>query len=193
MLGLFAIAPALFIDVLGSGTAKWSAAITPFEILCVYGMQRITLEPATSLLLGQGNAKALMIYRATVTLLTAVTVYPSFVIGGLPAVAAAMTLTMLVGGALVILKVRIAAHLSALEHLKAMWAPAVSAGLMAAILILLQAYYPYGKPSVVALIPLGGILYLGFVFGIGRGRTWNALKAAISALVREPVRHDPRS
>ena len=88
--GLFCVADNFLVSVLGKGTDKWLPSLATLRILCVYGCLRSLIEPASSLLMSQGDTKTPLRAGILVALVETALVYPAVRFGGIEAVGSAV-------------------------------------------------------------------------------------------------------
>jgi len=84
--GLFCVADNFLFTVLGKGTDKWLPSLLTLRILCLYGVVRSLIEPASSLLMAQGNTRIPFKASLLVALLEFVLVYPAIKFGSIEVV-----------------------------------------------------------------------------------------------------------
>lgn len=89
--GLFMLSKELLVLVLGRGGEKWLPALVSLRILCVYGILRLLLEPAGSVLMALGRTGILLTAQSVVAGVELVLLYPVLHYFGINGVAVAIT------------------------------------------------------------------------------------------------------
>lgn len=89
--GLFMVSKELLFLVLGRGGEKWLPALASLRILCFYGIIRLLLEPAGSVLMALGRTGTLLAAQAAMAGVELVLLYPVLNYFGINGVATAIT------------------------------------------------------------------------------------------------------
>jgi lipopolysaccharide exporter len=91
--GLIVCAPDFLVVILGKGDPKWLPACHALQILCIYGVVRVLVEPLGNLLVALGQPR--LIFRATLlaTIVEITLLYPALRWFGIEGVAVLVTLS----------------------------------------------------------------------------------------------------
>jgi lipopolysaccharide exporter len=91
--GLMVCAPDFLVVILGKGDPKWLPACHALQILCIYGVVRVLVEPLGNLLVALGQPK--LIFRANflATTVEIILIYPVLKLAGVEGVAILVTLS----------------------------------------------------------------------------------------------------
>jgi O-antigen/teichoic acid export membrane protein len=81
--GLFCVADNFLVTVLGKGTDKWLPSLITLRILCMYGIVRSLIEPASSFLMAQGKTKTPLKAALCVASIELAIVYPAIRYGSI--------------------------------------------------------------------------------------------------------------
>jgi O-antigen/teichoic acid export membrane protein len=91
--GLFCCAREFLVIVLGRGGGKWLPACHALQILCIYGVVRLMLEPLGNVLVATGRTRLLFRANLIAACCEIVLLYPALVLGGINAVAVVVTIS----------------------------------------------------------------------------------------------------
>jgi len=154
--GTAAIAPTLIRVVLG---AKWSAAIIPTQVLCVFGLARAYGATTGPVFYGSGTPKHLT-YAALIQLgLMVPLIWPATSAFGLAGTCVAVTAPMLVAQCYASLKVSRVLSLSMSELLLHMALPVIPSLAMLAAVLGAASCMGESLPALCALVLLGMLAY----------------------------------
>jgi lipopolysaccharide exporter len=97
-IGLFCCAKEFLVIILGRGGEKWLPATTALQVLCIYGIVRLLLEPLGNVLVAVGRTS--LLFRATLiaTCCEILLLYPALALGGITGVAVIVTCSYAVQG-----------------------------------------------------------------------------------------------
>lgn len=91
--GLLCCAREFLIVVLGHGSEKWVPATRALQILCIYGLIRLLLEPLGNVLIALGKTSLLLRAAFVAAVIELAGLYPALRWGGINAVAGVVTLS----------------------------------------------------------------------------------------------------
>ncbi len=145
--GLFCCAREFLVIVLGGGGTKWMPACHALQILCIYGVMRLMLEPVGNVLIAMGRTR--LIFRANLIAACCeiVLLYPALVVGGINAVAVVVTISY--GVSWFVFWPVVRDHLNvSIPDMKRMLFPALTAGVGAwAAGAAVESALPFGIPT----------------------------------------------
>ncbi len=130
--GLFCVADNFLISVLGKGTDKWLPSLVTLRILCLYGVVRSLVEPASSLLMAQGDTQIPLRASILVALIELALVYPAIRFGSIELVGWAVLFAYVCQLAIYLPALNKLSKVSLSEVCRTIW-PAVASGVFMCI------------------------------------------------------------
>ncbi len=128
-IGLFCVAENFLISVLGKGTDKWLPALHTLQILCIYGILRSLVEPASSLLMAQGKVRVTLKANFLVAIVELIFVYPAIKYGSIEMVGLVVSLAFSFQLFVYLPALKQNSNIRTLEIVTKIW-PALTAGLI---------------------------------------------------------------
>jgi O-antigen/teichoic acid export membrane protein len=150
--GLSCCAREFLVIVLGRGGEKWLPACHALQILCVYGVLRLTLEPLGNVLVALGRTRLLFRANLIAACCEIGFLYPALVFGGIAAVALVVTISYAIQWLVYWPMIRDDLNVG-IPDLKSVFFPAVAAGVCAwAAGAAVRSALPFGAPAFVLMI-----------------------------------------
>jgi lipopolysaccharide exporter len=169
--GLFCCAKEFLVIVLGHGTEKWAMATRPLQILCVYGLVRLMLEPLGNVLLALGRTRLMFRANLIAAICELSLLYPAVRYGGLNAVAVVVTVAYAIQWFVYWPVIRFSLDIRISEIVR-VFLPSLLGGISGLIIgICIQSVSPMGPTRLVLMI-LGITLVFSIVHGITSSWQW---------------------
>lgn len=167
--GLFCCAREFLVIVLGRGGEKWLPACHALQILCVYGVLRLLLEPLGNVLVALGRTRLLFRSNLIAACCEIALLYPALVFGGINAVAVVVTISFAVQWLVYWPAIRRDLNVP-IADLKRVLLPACAAGVCAwAAGAAVRSALPFGIPTFALMI---GTITVVFVVIQGWLSSW---------------------
>ncbi|MFZ4860144.1 MAG: lipopolysaccharide biosynthesis protein [Desulfuromonadaceae bacterium] len=179
--GLFCVADNFLITVLGKGTDKWLPSLMTLRILCLYGIIRSLIEPATSLLMAQGKAHIALKASLLVALVELALVYPAIKYGGIEVVGIAVLFAYMCQLAIYLPALHKTNNIRLIEIVKITWPALVAGGITLLGYLLLNGLFTHGLLKLVVSVFLLTSVYLLFYGVLTRWRIFHQLRDLLPA------------
>jgi lipopolysaccharide exporter len=153
--------------ILGQGSDRWLPALLTFQILCVYGIFRALLEPASNVILGLGRPQLFLRAIMLVALIQLSLLYPAITFFGMEGVAVTVTIAYIP-----IMNRELNVTVS--ELFGEIRSTVAAAAVMSIVILALKLFTVFSLTTTVMETGLGFLLYLS-VFGMmDRGKLYRA-------------------
>jgi PST family polysaccharide transporter len=179
--GLFCVAENFLISVLGKGTDKWLPSLVTLRILCLYGIVRSLIEPASSLLMAQGKAHIALKASLLVALVELALVYPAIKYGGIEFVGIAVLFAYMCQLAIYLPALNKTNNIRVVELLKITWPAWAAGGITLLCYLLLNDHFSHGLLKLVVSVFLLTSVYLLFYGLLTRWRVFHQLRDLLPA------------
>ncbi len=179
--GLFCVADNFLITVLGKGTDKWLPSLMTLRILCLYGIVRSLIEPASSLLMAQGKAHIALKASLLVALVELALVYPAIKYGGIEVVGIAVLFAYVCQLAIYLPALKKTNDIRLIEIVKITWPALVAGGITLLGYFSLNGLFTPGLLKLVVSMFLLTSVYLLFYGLLTRWRVFLQLRDLLPA------------
>lgn len=167
------------IHVLGRGTDRWLPALLPLQVLCVYGIIRVILEPLGNVILGIGKPELCLKAIILVAVIELGFLYPAITYFGITGVAVSVTIAYFSQYLIYLPIMRRELGVILSELLREIRFPLFAAIIMAVIMMAAKEFIALSLLTLVAqgLVAVG--VYIGVYVMFDRGKLFSELKALV--------------
>ena len=167
----------LLIHLLGRGTERWLPAALALQILCVYGVFRVVLEPIGNVIYGIGKPELCLRAIILVAVMELGMLYPAIRFFGIAGVASAVLLAYVSQYCIYLPILKRELDVRGGELLGQVAMTLLAAGVMAGIMLMVKTALPASFSGLIVQALIAAMVYLVLYGLLDRGRMFRELRA----------------
>ena len=167
------------IQVLGRGSDRWLPSLPALQILCIYGIFRVILEPVGNVILAIGKPELCIRSIMFVAVIELGLLYPAVVSFGVPGVAVCVTVAYLSQYFVYLPLIHRELGIKGRDLMKEIRISLAATAVMAGILAAAKSHLPSSLPVLLGQGGAAAVLYLGVYALMDRGALFGELKALL--------------